>query len=459
MTDSTPEQADLFVIGAGSGGVRAARIAASHGAKVAIAEEFRVGGTCVIRGCVPKKLLVLASRFADEFALAPSFGWTLDGARFDWSALRDAKEREITRLEGIYARNLEASGVSLVRSRARLAGPGRVHLDATGETVQAGRILIATGGRPFRPGIPGAELAVTSNEMFDLPALPKSIVIVGGGYIAVEFACLLQRLGVRVTLAYRGERILRGFDDDLRKHLSDEMTRAGIEVRTRCDPTAIARAGHPHDGRFLVTLSDGGRMQCDLVMLATGRVPNVEGLGLEQAGVETDGAGAIRVDAASRTSAPGIWAIGDVTNRLALTPVAIREGHAFADTEFGGKPWTCDHENVPSAVFSTPEIGTVGLTEEQARARGGAIDIYRSSFRPMKNTLSDLPERVLMKLVVDAFTDRVLGVHIAGPDAAEMIQLAGIAVKMGATKRQFDDTVAVHPSAAEELVTMRTRAG
>ncbi len=237
------------------------------------------------------------------------------------------------------------------------------------------------------------------------------------------------------------------------------MTRAGIEVRTRCDPTAIARAGHPHDGRFLVTLSDGGRMQCDLVMLATGRVPNVEGLGLEQAGVETDGAGAIRVDAASRTSAPGIWAIGDVTNRLALTPVAIREGHAFADTEFGGKPWTCDHENVPSAVFSTPEIGTVGLTEEQARARGGAIDIYRSSFRPMKNTLSDLPERVLMKLVVDAFTDRVLGVHIAGPDAAEMIQLAGIAVKMGATKRQFDDTVAVHPSAAEELVTMRTRAG
>ncbi|HQN13939.1 MAG TPA: glutathione-disulfide reductase [Quisquiliibacterium sp.] len=453
MTSPLPDAVDLFVIGAGSGGVRAARIAAAHGARVAVAEAFRVGGTCVIRGCVPKKLLVLASRFADDFALAPSFGWTLDGARFDWATLRDAKEREITRLEGVYARNLAASGVSLMRGRAGLAGPGRVALD-DGRVVQASRILIATGGRPFRPDVPGAELAVTSNEMFDLPALPASILIVGGGYIAVEFACLLQRLGVRVTLAYRGERILRGFDHDLRAHLSEEMARAGIDVRTRCDLQAIARDG---DG-YVARLSDGAHLGCGLVMLATGRVPNVEGLGLEAAGVAVDAAGAIRVTDDSRTTAAGIWAIGDVTNRIALTPVAIREGHAFADTEFGGRPWTCDHTNVPSAVFATPEIGTVGMTEEDARARVGAVDIYRTSFRPMKVTLSDIPERMLMKLVVDATTDRVLGVHVAGPDAAEIIQMAGIAVKMGATKRQFDDTVAVHPSAAEELVTMRTKA-
>ncbi len=474
----TIQRLDLFVIGAGSGGVRAARIAATHGARVMVAEEFRYGGTCVIRGCVPKKLLVLASRFADEFALATSFGWSVGATRFDWPALIAAKNREIGRLEGIYRRNLEAAGVVPVDTRAVLEDAHTVRLLASGEQVRADKILIATGGRPFRPDIPGAELAITSNEVFDLPALPASITIEGGGFIAVEFACLLARLGVRVSVVYRGEQILRGFDDDLRDHMADAMRASGIEVMTQTEIRAIAHAGEPGPATgggestagaaaaaggtaglgagYRVTLSNGEERDTGLVMLATGRLPNVEGLGLERAGVETDANGAIRVGTDSRTTAANIWAVGDVTNRLALTPVAIREGHAFADTVFGKRPWVCDHTNVPAAVFATPEIGTVGLTEAQARERHSRIDVYRASFRPMATVLSDSTEKMLMKLVVDAGTDRVLGVHVCGPDAAEMIQMAAIAVKMGATKRQFDETVALHPSAAEELVTMRT---
>ena len=445
---------DLFVIGAGSGGVRAARIAAGHGARVMIAEEYRYGGTCVIRGCVPKKLLVLASRFADEFGLAGSFGWSLDRPRFDWSALIAAKDREISRLEGIYRRNLEGAGVTTVDSRALLEDAHTVRLLATGETVRAERILIATGGRPFRPQIPGAELAITSNEIFHLTELPESMIIEGGGFIAVEFGCLLARLGVRVTLVYRGEQILRGFDDDLRRHLADAMRAHGIEVLTGTVIESI-EAVTP-GGAHRVRLSGAGVREAGLVMLATGRVPNTAGLGLERAGVQVDARGAIVVDAQSRTSAANIWAVGDVTDRIALTPVAIREGHAFADTVFGNQPWSCDHTNVPMAVFSTPEIGTVGLSEARAREQFSRVKIFRTSFRPMAAVLSDSTEKMLMKLVVDADTDRVLGVHVCGPDAAEMIQMAAIAVKMGATKRPFDDTVALHPSAAEELVTMRT---
>ncbi len=459
----TRQRVDLFVIGAGSGGVRAARIAANHGARVMVAEEFRYGGTCVIRGCVPKKLLVLASRFADEFELAGSFGWTVGATRFDWPTLVAAKNREIGRLEGIYRRNLESAGVIAVDSRAVLEDAHTVQLLAGGDRVHAEKILIATGGRPRRPDFAGADLAITSNEVFDLPALPESIMIEGGGFIAVEFGCLLARLGVKVTIVYRGEQILRGFDDDLRNHVADAMRAAGIEILTRIEIRGIERASVRDDAAnpdgYRVTLSNGETRDTGLVMLATGRLPNVEGLGLERAGVETDEKGAIRVGLDSRTTASNIWAVGDVTNRLALTPVAIREGHAFADTVFGKRPWFCDHTNVPEAVFGTPEIGTVGLTEAQARERHSRVDIYRATFRPMASVLSDSTEKMLMKLVVDAGTDRVLGVHVCGPDAAEMIQMAAIAVKMGATKRQFDETVALHPTAAEELVTMRTPVG
>ena len=445
------ESFDLFVIGGGSGGVRAARIAAGHGAKVALAEEYRYGGTCVIRGCVPKKLLVLASRFADEFELAASFGWSVGATRFDWPTLVAAKNREIGRLEAIYRRNLESAGVVPVESRAALEDAHPLRLLVTGETMRAAHVLVATGGTPYVPDIPGAGLAITSNEIFDLPELPSRIVIEGGGFIAVEFACLLQRLGVQVTLVYRGDLILRRFDDDLRRHLDAAMREAGIAIRTGETITAIERSG-----AGLRALTDrGAALDAERVMLAVGRVPNTNGLGLETVGAEVDARGAICVADDSRTTAEGVWAVGDVTDRLALTPVAIREGHAFADTVFGAEPWTCDHEDVPQAVFSTPEIGTVGLTEAQARERFARVDVYRSSFRPMSNVLARRVERMLVKLVVDRDTDRVLGVHLCGPDAAEMIQLAGIAVKMGATKRQFDQTVAVHPTAAEELVTMR----
>ncbi|MEZ5657871.1 MAG: glutathione-disulfide reductase [Burkholderiaceae bacterium] len=442
---------DLFVIGAGSGGVRAARIAAGHGARVAIAEDYRYGGTCVIRGCVPKKLLVLASRLRDEFDRAPAYGWHLGETRFDWPRLRAAKEQEISRLEGIYRRNLENAGVTLFGDRAALESADTVILQSSGERVRAKRILIATGGWPYKPDIPGADLAITSNEIFDLAELPHSIIIEGGGYIGVEFACMLQRMGVAVTLLYRGEKILRGFDDDLRDHVSEAMAAAGITIRLGCQVSAI----DGQHGALDVRCDDGSVLHAGQVMLATGRRPNTRGIGLEKVGVQCDALGAIRVTPDSRTNIDGIWAVGDVTNRLALTPIAIREGHAFADTVFGKHAWVCDHLDVPAAVFATPEIGTVGLSEQQARERGHQISIFRSRFRPMTNVLCETPERILMKLVVDRADDRVLGVHVCGPDAAEIVQMAAIALKMKATKAQFDQTVALHPSAAEELVTMR----
>ncbi len=444
-------EVDLFVIGGGSGGVRAARIASGHGARVAIAEQSRYGGTCVIRGCVPKKLFVIASRFRDAFDEAEGFGWRVE-AHFDWPTLRAAKDREVGRLEAIYRRNLQASGVEVIDARAVLEDETTVHLPASDRRVRARHILIATGGRPVKPAYPGAELACTSDDLFDMPELPSSMLIEGGGFIAVEFGCLMQRLGVRVTLVYRGDRILRGFDDDLRQHVAEAMTRDGIDIVTSDTVRAIEADG----AGLTVHLAGGTTRHVDRVLAATGRAPNVDGLGLERAGVATGPRGAIRVGPDSSTSRSTVWAVGDVTDRLALTPVAIREGHAFADTVFGQRPWICDHENVPAAVFGTPEIGTVGLTEQAARARHGEIDVYRTRFRPMSNVLARVPAPMLMKLVVARATQVVVGVHLCGPDAAEMIQLAGIAVNAGLTKMQFDRTVAVHPTAAEELVTLRT---
>jgi len=444
---------DLFVIGAGSGGVRAGRIAAKHGAKVAVAEEYRVGGTCVIRGCVPKKLLVYASKFAEEFEDALGFGWTTEKVSFDWALLIENKDKEIDRLNKAYIRNLEGAGAELILERATIVDPHTVQL-ASGRKVTAKYILVATGASPFVPQhLPGRELAITSNEVFDLERLPRRIVIVGGGYIAVEFAGIFNGLGVETILLYRGEQILRGFDDDLRKHLATEMEKKGIDIRTGVDVHEIVRSG---DG-VRVTLTDGQNIGAGQVMFATGRVPNTFELGLENVGLHGNPHGAIDVDAHSKTKIDSIYAVGDVTNRVNLTPVAIREGHAFADTVFGGKPTTVNHSMIPTAVFSQPELGTVGLTEAQARSGHKKVDVYKSSFRPMKHTLSGRDERMLMKLVVDGETDRVLGCHIAGPDAGEMAQLLGIAITCGATKAQFDATMAVHPTAAEELVTMREK--
>ncbi|MFM8745163.1 MAG: glutathione-disulfide reductase [Aestuariivirga sp.] len=444
---------DLFVIGAGSGGVRAARIAARHGAKVAVAEEYRVGGTCVIRGCVPKKLFVYASHFAEAFEDAVGFGWTSEKVAFDWATLVANKDREIERLNKAYVRNLEAAGAELILERATVAGPHSVAL-ASGRQVTARYILVATGATPFLPRhLPGHELAITSNEAFNLERLPARIVIAGGGYIAVEFAGIFSGLGVETVLVCRGEQILRGFDGDLRNHLTAEMKKKGIEIRARSEVTGIARSG---DG-VRVTLDDGAQFGAGQVMFATGRIPNVTGLGLQDAGVALNPHMAVKVDGYSRSSVPSIYAVGDVTNRVNLTPVAIREGHAFADTVFGGKDVMVDHSLVPTAVFSQPEIGTVGMTEEAARQGFSKVDIYKTSFRPMKHTLSGRDERMLMKLVVDGETDRVLGCHICGPDAGEMAQLLGIAVRMGARKSDFDATLAVHPTAAEELVTLREK--
>jgi glutathione reductase (NADPH) len=443
---------DLFVIGAGSGGVRAGRIAAKYGARVAVAEEYRVGGTCVIRGCVPKKLLVYASKFAEEFEDAVGFGWTSEKVSFDWSTLIENKDKEIDRLNKAYIRNLEASGAELVLERATLVDSHTVQL-ASGRKVTAKYILIATGAAPFVPHhLPGKELAITSNEAFHLERLPRRIVIVGGGYIAVEFAGIFSGLGVETVLIYRGEQILRGFDTDLRNHLAAEMKKKGIDIRTNADVAKLERSG---DG-VRVTLADGTAFGAGQVMYATGRMPNVAGLGLENVGIITTPHGAITVNEYSQTEVPSIYAVGDVTNRVNLTPVAIREGHAFADTVFGKKPTMVNHGLVPTAVFSQPEIGTVGMTEEAARKRH-QVDIYKTSFRPMKHTLSGRDERMLMKLVVDAESDKVLGCHIIGPDAGEMAQLLGIAITCGATKAQFDATLAVHPTAAEELVTMREK--
>jgi glutathione reductase (NADPH) len=444
---------DLFVIGAGSGGVRAGRIAARHGARVAVAEEFRVGGTCVIRGCVPKKLFVYASKFAEEFEDAVGFGWTSEKVSFEWATLLANKDKEIERLNKAYIRNLEAAGAELIQERATVDGPNAVVL-ASGRRVTARYILIATGAAPFVPRhLPGHELAITSNEAFHLERLPSRIVIVGGGYIAVEFAGIFSGLGVETVLLCRGEQILRGFDDELRNHLTAEMKKKGIEIRTRTDVARIERSG---DG-VRVTLNDGAGFGAGHIMFATGRIPNVTGLGLARAGVELTPHMAVKVDDWSQSSVPSIYAVGDVTNRVNLTPVAIREGHAFADTVFGGRPVKVDHSLVPTAVFSQPELGTVGLTEEQARQGFSKVDIYKTNFRPMKHTLSGRDERMLMKLVVDGESDRVLGCHICGPDAGEMAQLLGIAVRLGAKKSDFDATLAVHPTAAEELVTMREK--
>jgi len=444
---------DLFVIGAGSGGVRAARIAARYGAKVAVAEEYRVGGTCVIRGCVPKKLFVYASKFAEEFEDAVGFGWTSSKVSFDWWTLVENKNKEIDRLNKAYIRNLEGAGAELILERATVEDANTVRL-ASGRKVTARYILVATGATPFVPRhLPGHELAITSNEAFELERLPSRIVIVGGGYIAVEFAGIFSGLGVETVLVYRGEQILRGFDDDIRNHLAGEMKKKGIELRTQADIAAIERSGTG----VRVTLNDGTGFGAGQIMFATGRIPNVVDLGLDKAGVELTPHYAIKVDEYSRTTVPSIYAVGDVTNRANLTPVAIREGHAFADTVFGGKDVRVDHSLIPTAVFSQPEIGTVGLTETQAREQFRALDIYKSSFRPMKHTLSGRDERMLMKLVVDGETDRVLGCHICGPDAGEMAQLLGISLRLGAKKSDFDATMAVHPTAAEELVTMREK--
>jgi len=449
-----PEEVDLFVIGAGSGGVRAARISSGYGARVMIAEEYRVGGTCVIRGCVPKKLLVYASRFAEEFEDAAGYGWTVPKPKFDWPTLIANKDREIDRLEAAYTSNLERSKVSIVKSRAVLVDQHTVRLTATGQTVRAKHILIATGGSPsLGKDIEGHDHVISSNESFHLKELPKRIVIQGGGYIAVEFAGIFNGLGSEVTLVYRGDNILRGFDEDVRNHLRAEMEKRGIKIITKRIVEGIEKVDHG----LCVELSDHENIVADKVMFATGRRPNVKGLGIEAAGVKLDEKGAIAVDEFSQTNVPHIYAVGDVTDRVALTPVAIREGHAFADSVFGGKPTPVDHANVPTAVFSEPECGVIGLTEAQACEKLAKVDIYKTTFRPMKATLSGRDTRTFMKLVIDGLTDRVVGAHIVGPDAGEMIQLIGIAVRVRATKADFDATMAVHPTAAEELVTMRTK--
>lgn len=444
---------DLFVIGAGSGGVRAARIAATHGAKVAIAEEYRVGGTCVIRGCVPKKLFVYASHFSDEFEEAAGFGWTVEGARFDWKTLIANKDREIDRLNGIYIRNLEKAGVEIVNSRATVKDAHTVHLEAEKKDVTAERILIAVGATPFLPDIPGIEHAITSNEAFHLDELPKRIVVVGGGYIAVEFAGIFNGLGVETMQLYRGSLFMRGFDDDLRELLSEEMLKKGVDLRMNCDIVSIEKK----DGELHLMLTDGDVICTDCIMYATGRAPNTKGLGLEEVGVKLGKRGEVIVNEYSQTDVPSIYAVGDVTDRANLTPVAIREGHAFADTVYGGRDVKVDHSIIPTAIFSQPEMGTVGLTEAQAREKYEEVDIYKTAFRGLKNALSGSQERTFMKLVVDAKTDKVLGVHLMGPASGEMIQAVGIAVTMGATKAQFDATIAVHPTAAEELVTLREK--
>jgi glutathione reductase (NADPH) len=415
---------DLFVIGAGSGGVRAARIASGHGARVMTAEEYRVGGTCVIRGCVPKKLLVYASRFADEFEDAAGYGWTLGEPTFNWETLITNKDREIARLEAAYTANLERANVAIEKSRAVIEDAHTVRLVATGKTVRAGTILVSTGAAPHLGAeIAGLEHVISSNEAFHLHALPKRVLVQGGGYIAVEFAGIFNGLGSEVTLVYRGEQILRGFDNDVRDHLAAELTKRGIKIVCRQTVDAIEKIDHGLD----VELSDRESFVVDCVMFATGRKPNVQGLGLEKAGVKL-AKGAIAVDEFSRTSVPNIYAVGDVTDRVNLTPVAIREGHAFADTVFGGKPTKVDHSDIPTAVFSEPEVGVIGLTETQACERYPRIDVYKTSFRPMKATLGGRDTRSFFKLFVDAASDRVLGCHLVGPDAGEMVQLVGIAV-------------------------------
>lgn len=443
---------DLFVIGAGSGGVRASRVAASLGARVAVAEERYLGGTCVNVGCIPKKLLVYASEFSEAFEDSAGFGWTLGERRFDWNKLIANKNAEIARLNGVYENLLINSGVKILRSRAQIIDAHTVA--AGGERITAQYILVATGGWPTVPRVPGAEFAITSNEAFYLDRMPEQVVIVGGGYIGLEFAGIFHGLGAKVTVVHRGKIFLRGFDDDLRVALAAEMRKRGIDLRFE---TAVSRI-EQRDGGVRVTLSHGPALDASLILFATGRAANTRGIGLEHVDVMLDGAGAIVVDRYSRTSAGNIYAVGDVTNRKNLTPVAIAEGRAVAETLFGKRAMSVDYENVPSAVFSQPPIGTVGLTEAEARQRFGEIDIYKSSFRPLKHTLSGRDERTFMKLVVDRKTDRVVGCHMAGAEAGEIIQGFAVALQCGATKAQFDSTIGIHPTAAEEFVTMREKA-
>ena len=450
---------DLFVIGAGSGGVRAARLTALGGKRVAIAEEFRVGGTCVIRGCVPKKFMVMASEVSHALEIAEGYGWSFDNAKFDWPTFLQAKDVEIARLSGIYAANLGKAGVDLVHGRAVLTDAHTVQIlkkDGTPDrSITAERILIATGGRPWMPeGLEGIEHAITSEEAFHLPELPKRILIAGGGYIAVEFAGIFAGLGVETTLIYRGPNILRGFDDDVRAHLAGEIEKRGIKVILGCQHKSLEKT----ETGIVNHLENGMTIETDVVMFATGRVPHVKGLGLEKAGVKIDDNGAICVDEFSKTTADNIWAIGDVTDRMNLTPVAIREAVAFHETVFKDNPQHFDYEAVATAVFSQPPVGVVGLSESEARhSCPGEVDVYLTRFRPMKYAFTGSDERVLMKLVVDAQTQKVVGVHIVGPEAPEMIQLAAIAVKAGLTKAQWDATCAVHPTMAEELVTLKEK--
>ncbi len=442
---------DLFVIGAGSGGVRAARIAAGHGAKVAVAEEHRVGGTCVIRGCVPKKLLVYGSHFAEDLKDARHFGWTVGEPGFDWPSLRDSVLAEVTRLEGIYGQTLASHDVTVIRQRATLADPHTVAL-ADGTRVTAKYILIATGGWPVKPDIPGAEHGITSNEVFHLESLPRRVIIAGGGYIANEFAGIFNSFGSQVTLINRSDQILRGYDEQIRDRLLQISMAKGIQFRFNCPFEKIEKNA---DGSLVVHVTGADPIETDLVLFATGRAPNVAGLGLAEAGVELASNGAVRVDAFSKSSVDSIYAVGDVTDRVQLTPVAIREGHAFADTVFGGKSIAVDHETIPMAVFSHPPIAGVGLTEAQARNRLGTVRTYTSDFRPMKNVLAGRNERSLYKMIVDDASGRVVGLHMIGPDAPEILQAAAIAVKAGLTKAQFDETVALHPTMSEELVLMK----
>jgi glutathione reductase (NADPH) len=442
---------DLLVLGGGSGGVRAARIAAGHGARVAIVEEYRWGGTCVIRGCVPKKLMVYAGELGHALADAAGYGWHVGPVRHDWAALIAAKDREIARLSGLYRANLERAGVELIDGRATVLDPHTVAID--GAPRRARYLLIATGGRPKRPAIPGGELMITSDEAFHLPTLPARIAIVGGGYIGVEFAHIFRALGAEVTLIHRGAQVLPGFDDDLRGAVEAGLAGAGIALAPGREPRAVVRSA---DGALTVTLDDGQAIEVDLAMAAVGRIPATAGLGLEDVGVALDRRGAIVVDRFSQSSVPSIYAVGDVTGRQALTPVAIREGHAFADTVFGGTPIAVDHALIATAVFAQPPAAAIGLTEAAARAAGHAVTIFQTRFRPMKHTLTGRDEHVLLKLVVDAASDRVLGVHLVGDDAPEIIQAAAIAVTMGATKADFDRTFAIHPTVAEELVLLRT---
>jgi glutathione reductase (NADPH) len=448
---------DLFVIGAGSGGVRAARLASMAGAKVAVAEEYRVGGTCVIRGCVPKKFMVYASEFAHDFEIARGYGWSVENPRFDWNAFLMSKEQEIARLSGIYTANLTKAGADLVYGTATFLDPHT--LEVVGKdgrrAITAEKILIAAGARPKLPDdVPGIEHVITSEEAFHLPELPKRMVIVGGGYIAVEFAGIFHGLGVDVTLAYRGPNLLRGFDEDVRAHLADELRRSGLKVALACQHERIEKRA---DGLLVSHLNDGLKLESEVVMFATGREPHVKTLGLDKAGVELNDKGAVAVDDYSRTRAEHIWAIGDVTDRMALTPVAIREAQAFAETVYRGRPTKFDYADVPTAVFSQPPVGVVGLTEGQARHKLGEVDIYLTRFRPMKTLFAGSEARMLMKLVVERSSDKVVGCHIVGQDSPEMIQMAAIAVKAGLTKAQWDATCALHPSAAEELVTLRDK--